>query len=135
MKRSPIKRRTTRPPRTTTPTDEPVWSLDESVPLIVQRSKGMCEYAGCHAPGQQNHHRFPRRMGGSRMWWIHAPCNLLRLCQHHHAYVESHRTEAVRDGLIVPLGGDPHEWAVECRHGRVWLLNSGAVTRKNPVTE
>lgn len=130
MKRSPIKRRATRKPIA----DESgvVWSLDESVPVVRQRSRGLCEYVDCGSAGEQFHHRFPRRMGGSRASWIHAPCNLLHLCREHHEWVESHRMFAKRDGLIVPIGGVPEEWAVETRHGRVWLLNSGAVTRKNP---
>lgn len=73
-------------------------------------------------------------MGGSRRWDIHSPANLLHLCQLHHAWVESNREAAKRDGLLVPLGEDPSEWRVETRHGYVWLLPSGAVTRRNPIT-
>lgn len=73
-------------------------------------------------------------MGGSRRWDIHSPANLLHLCREHHEWIESNREVAKRDGQIVPLGENPAEWRVETRHGYVWLLPSGRVTRRNPIT-
>lgn len=57
------------------------------------------------------HHRIPRGMGGTKDPRINHPSNLLTLCGSGttgcHGWAESHRLEAVKDGLIVSRYADP----------------------------
>lgn len=157
MKRTPLTRKTPlartgapltrKQPRPALPDTEGFsWLLSASTPLVLARSGGICEYtepyakrrgrpitAGdCGNPTGPLHHRHPRKMGGSRDPMIHSPANLLALCWQHHEYVEGHREEARRRGLLVPWNEPPHEFAVELRYGRIWLTLAGGWTRINP---
>lgn len=55
----------------------------------------------------QIHHRRPRGMGGSRDPQTNSLANLLLLCEDCHAWVESHREQALELGLLVRQGVDP----------------------------
>jgi 5-methylcytosine-specific restriction protein A len=112
--------------------DGVVWTMDVAVPVVRSRSGQLCER--CGGVGEQFHHRAPRGMGGSRSAKINAPSNLLHLCRVCHEWVESNRDAAKRDGLLVRMDEVAEEHAVVLAAGRVWLLNSGAVTRRNPST-
>lgn len=63
------------------------------------------------------HHRDPRGMGGSVL--LHTMANLVLLCGdallpgYCHSWVEQNRTEATRDGWLVPMGIRPEDWPVK----------------------
>lgn len=46
-------------------------------------------------------------MGGTRDPEINSPANLVLLCRRCHNDVESHRSQAIADGWIIPMGSDP----------------------------
>ena len=72
---------------------------------VLERDNHVCLRCGSpHA--LQIHHRMPRGAGGSRMWWINLPSNLVTLCLTCHGEVESHRAHAVADGWLVKRGSD-----------------------------
>lgn len=87
--------------------------------LVVDRDHRRC--LRCSAPGEQVHHRKPRGMGGSSLPGINSPENLILLCQRCHAFIESSRAEAYRDGWLVHRGDDPAEVPIR-RHGGLVLL-------------
>lgn len=70
-------------------------------------------------------------MGGSKDPAINLPSNLLFLCgsgtQGCHGWVESNRTQAYEDGLLVYRGDDPSEIPVVLRYGEVFLDDVGGV--------
>lgn len=74
----------------------------------------------------QLHHRRPRAMGGSRDPQTNSPDNLLTLCEPCHGWVESHREEALRLGLLVRQGVDPATIAVAPDCGPVPHLDAPA---------
>jgi len=75
------------------------------------RADDKCERCGIYIVGGgafSIHHRMPRGMGGTKNPWINDMSNLLLLCGTGttgcHGWVESHRSEAYEDGLLV------HSW-------------------------
>lgn len=101
----------------------------KSLQIVLQRSLGLCEV--CGKQGGQTHHRRARGMGGSKDPQTHKPSNLIRLCGslnvtgNCHAWVESHRTEALNEGLLVRQGQDPREVPVKLSRGWVFLDDDG----------
>lgn len=77
-----------------------------TVELVRARSGGICERCGWHE-GQQLHHRRARGMGSTRRESTNAVYSLVDLCHPCHSHIESHRTQALDDGWLVPQHGDP----------------------------
>lgn len=72
--------------------------------VIQQRAQGACEaliVTVCTGRGEQAHHRRPRGIGGSRRYDTNLASNGLWLCASCHAYIESHRTEALEKGWLL----------------------------------
>lgn len=107
----PLKRTSSRPKRArdtgpTKTTRELVWA----------RAGGRCELCGGSLAGVVGfsiHHRLPRRMGGTRRPEVNTPANLLLVCGSAtspdgcHQRIESNRTQAYTDGLLLHEGADP----------------------------
>jgi 5-methylcytosine-specific restriction protein A len=91
---------------------------------------------GCIICGQSSmvlHHRRPRAMGGSRRDDTNLPSNLLTVCGPHHDYIESHRTEALAENLLVHQWETPRSHPVLHRlYGWVFLEHDGTVTSAEP---
>lgn len=79
----------------------------------------------CGSPHDlQIHHRMPRASGGSRMWFINAPSNLVVLCLACHTDIESHRTQAYEDGWLVKRGSElPSEVPIRTWRGDLLFLH------------
>lgn len=99
---------------------------------VRRRSGGRCEVAipgVCHGQATNQHHRLPRRMGGSTAAGIHAPANLLDLCGSGttgcHGHLESHRSEALEHGWLLHAGADPATVPALIRGRRVLLTAAG----------
>lgn len=82
------------------------------------------------------HHRRPRGMGGTKRPESNLPANLLTLCGTGttgcHGWVESHRTSAVADGLLVSQHADPEQIPVHTYRGKVLLSNDGMLAIVGP---
>lgn len=74
--------------------------------VVHARARLRCERDGkdLAAGGGHVHHRRPRQRGGSRAADVHDPSNLLLLCVECHDWVESNRTIAYEQGLLVHTG-------------------------------
>lgn len=116
-----------------------------TVALVVARDKGMCARCGRHViAGVRGrdwslHHRRPRGAGGSTLVWVNRPGNLILLCGDAtstggcHAWVESNRDEARREGFLVPLNGIHISTMVPVMHavhGNCILDDNGGITRQ-----
>lgn len=116
----------------------PTPAVREAVAL---RAYYQCET--CYRPihGQASvHHRRPRRMGGTKRSDTNEPANLLLLCGSGttgcHGWVESHRKEALADGIILYDRDVPTEHPFRDRHGNWWLLdNLGKKHATNPSAD
>lgn len=82
--------------------------------IVWARAGGACELCRGSLAGPQGfsvHHRLPRRMGGSRRPELNTPANLLVVCGSGttgcHGRIESNRTQAYADGLLLHDGVDP----------------------------
>lgn len=98
--------------------------------IIDERSQGSCEICGIDTPDGQYHHRRPRGMGGSKRSETGSPVNALYLCQECHAWIESLRDHALRNGWLVRQSHDPALIPVNYRGTFSTLTNEGMV---NPV--
>lgn len=101
-----------------------------TVEAVHARSQKRCERCGTHSAYRWSlHHRKPRGMGGSRDPMINSPANILFLCgsgtEGCHGWVESNRSEAFTDGLLVYRIDDPSEIPVRLRYGTVFLDDEG----------
>lgn len=96
-----------------------------TVQLLQARSGGQCEFVECQRPAVHTHHRKPRRLGGSTDPAINLPPNLVRLCAHHHQWVESNRLEALAMGLLLHANDVPSETPVLLGHGLLFLTVTG----------
>lgn len=96
-------------------------SVSSNVPAklrnaVLVRDNHCCQRCGLSLYGRDYslQHRDPRGMGGSRT--KHTMANLVALCGTAttgcHGDVESYRTDARRDGWLVPDGVGPEEWPV-----------------------
>lgn len=104
----------------------------ETVRQVRGRAQGRCEVCGTSdALRWSFHHRIPRGMGGSRDPRLNLPSNIILLCgsgtEGCHGWVESNRTEAYTDGLLVYRIDDPAEVPVLLRYGLVLLDDVGGV--------
>lgn len=92
---------------------------------VYDRDRGCCQRCGvyCLNWAHSIQHRRPGQMGGDRH--RNTPANLVLLCGTAttgcHQHVESHRTEAYREGWLVRRGHDPARTPVY-RFGRSWAL-------------
>jgi len=93
--------------------------------LIAGRSNGVCEFANCGATAVHTHHRRPRRAGGTRRPETNGAANLVRLCLHHHDWIESHRTLGLEMGMLLHDRQEPAATAVRTNRGLVRLDNEG----------
>lgn len=96
----------------------------ENRQLVHARARLRCERDGRDLAGGGGHvhHRRPRQRGGSRAPDVHDLSNLLLLCVDCHDWVESNRTAAYEQGLLVHAGFDPATTPVLLR-GVVVLLH------------
>jgi hypothetical protein len=105
---------------------------------VAVRAGYHCEL--CYTPisGQASiHHRRPRRMGGTRRSDVNEPANLMLLCGSGttgcHGWVESHRKNALADGIILYDRDIPAEHPYKDRHGNWWLIDKeGKKQATNP---
>ena len=95
---------------------------------IVERSSGRCEVmtTGCTFTAQAIHHRRARGAGGTRRPDTNLPSNALCVCDACHRRIESHRTEALAAGWLVPQNGVPAAVPVMYRGKRMLLTEGGA---------
>lgn len=103
-----------------------------TVNLVKARSGGRCERCGTADSYRWSfHHRIPRGMGGSRDPRLNEPSNIVLLCgsgtEGCHGWIESHRTEAYSDGLLLYRNDDATESEVTLRYGTVFLDDEGGV--------
>ena len=103
-----------------------------TVEKIHERSQRRCERCGTDSSLRYSlHHRKPRGMGGSKDPAINNPSNLIFLCgsgtEGCHGWVESNRSIAYTDGLLVHRVDDPAEIPVVLRYGEVFLDEEGGV--------
>jgi 5-methylcytosine-specific restriction protein A len=95
--------------------------------IIDERSRGWCEICGYLAIDGQYHHRRPRGMGGTKRSETGSPVNALYLCQECHAWIESLRAHALRNGWLVSQSEDPALTPVNYRGTFSTLTNEGMV--------
>lgn len=103
-----------------------------TVAAIHRRSQKRCERCGTDSSLRWSiHHRKPRGMGGSKDPAINSLSNLLFLCgsgtEGCHGWVESNRSVAYIEGLLVYRNDDPSEIPVTLRYGEVFLDEEGGV--------
>lgn len=98
---------------------------------VAARAGYHCEL--CYTPiaGQASvHHRRPRRMGGTRRSDVNEPANLMLLCGSGttgcHGWIESHRKQALADGVILYDRDIPTDHPYRDRHGNWWTLSNDA---------
>ena len=106
----------------------------KTLALVKARNDGACLRCNVRA-GEQCHHRRPRKMGGSRRPEINSPENLVWICGHCHAAIESNREAAIATGWLVPEGLDgPLETPLVDLLGREFFLTEeGDVKFINPL--
>jgi hypothetical protein len=115
--------------------------------LVWQRAGWLCEWPGCQAPADDQHHRLGRKMGGranSEQARVNGPANLLAVCRPHHQQVTSPyglgRAAARALRWLLTEDQDPAAEAVLTRHRPtepVWLLEDGTwwpATLPHPVS-
>lgn len=95
-----------------------------TVDLVRARDGDECRR--CHREYQQIHHRKPRGMGGTRDPLINSPSNLVCVCQTCHHWIETHRSDALRDGWLVSQWADPQRVPLVIDHLPVWLSPDGS---------
>lgn len=93
--------------------------------LVRLRFFGRC--CRCGKDGETVQHRIPRGMGGTSDPRINMPSNLLWVCgdgtRKCHGHMESQRTEAYKNGWLVPRKTDPRLVPVLLWDGRRVLLD------------
>ena len=94
---------------------------------IVERCSGRCEVMtdGCTFTAQEIHHRRARGSGGTRRPDTNLPSNALCVCDACHRRIESHRTEALTLGWLVPQNQSPKDVPVVYRGKRMLLNKDG----------
>lgn len=102
---------------------------------VMIRAGFRCERCGTsiQSTPMSIHHRRPRAMGGTHRLETNYPSNLMALCGSGtsgcHGYLESHRTEAIDEGFIVPQYETPNNVAVKTYiNGWVLLNDDGTLT-------
>lgn len=102
---------------------------------IIHRAAGRCERCDRERPGCALHHRRPRQAGGSRREDTNTASNGLFLCGFGgcHDWVESHRAESYKLGLLLKQHQNPLTSPVLLKRygGWVFLNDDGQVVRTN----
>lgn len=101
--------------------------------LVLERSGDRCEFERCGLAAVHTHHRRPRRSGGTRRPETNQAANLVRLCLHHHDWVESNRTAALDMGMLLHDLQEPADTEVRTNRGLVRLDNKGGWTAVDHV--
>jgi len=123
LKRSPMK----------TQRAKPAISPDV-VDAVLERDQHSCVVCGNNLHGTRGrdwsiHHRRPRRMGGDKRPETNLPANLVAVCgtgvDGCHGWLESRRTEAMDQGLILHADDDPTQVPIAVWYGAVLLDNEG----------
>lgn len=105
---------------------------------VKERGGGLCELDQC---GRQQvvHHRRPRGKGGTWLKSSTSPANLLGLADRCHLRIESDRTWAFGQGLLLTAAEDAERTPVYLRHlyGTGWWLLShdGFIARADPLVQ
>jgi 5-methylcytosine-specific restriction endonuclease McrA len=94
--------------------------------LVKARDGWSCARCGTLLPEGSNlgqiHHRRSRGQGGSSLWFINLPANLVFLCGtpedkcHGHVTLNRNRAEALAEGWVLRLNGSVDPGAVPDRH-------------------
>jgi hypothetical protein len=102
---------------------------------VMVRAGFRCERCGVSIQSipMSIHHRRPRAMGGTYRPETNYPSNLMALCGSGttgcHGYLESHRSEAIDYGFIVPQYEQPNNVPVKTSiNGWVLLNDDGTLT-------
>lgn len=90
---------------------------------VTERGGGRCEVCAAR-PMTQVHHRRPRGKGGTWLASSTSPANLLAVCDPCHLRIESERTWALEQGLLLLPSDDAELRPVFLSHlyGRGWFL-------------
>jgi 5-methylcytosine-specific restriction enzyme A len=101
--------------------------------LVKARNGGMCLRCGLFR-GSQCHHRKPRGMGGTTDPAINHVTNLTWICGYCHTHIESHRSEAYRDGWLAARTANPEQQYLIDSHHRMLMLTAdgGVVSNQLP---
>lgn len=106
--------------------------------MVIERSRCpetgevLCDWCGDPITGAYSaHHRLPGRMGGRRGKHTAAVVVIVdgTGTTGHHGYLESHRTEALARGFLIPDGAGlppPEEYPL-LLHGRKWVIPGDGV--------
>ena len=127
-RRTPLKRGTMKPSR------RPPGVTQEIADAVLERDQHSCVVCGKNLHGIRGrdwsiHHRRPRRLGGDRRPETNLPANLISVCgtgvDGCHGWIESRRTEALEQGLILHANDKPEEHPISVWYGAVLLDNEG----------
>lgn len=69
--------------------------------IILRRGGYSCEAPHCNGVGTEIHHKLPRGRGANALDKVRETYHLILLCVYHHRQVESERTNAYEDGLLI----------------------------------
>jgi 5-methylcytosine-specific restriction protein A len=97
--------------------------------IIHERSGGTCERCG-YVQGAEIHHRRPRGMGGTKRPETNTASAGLLLCGDCHRWAESHRTDALLEGVLVLQIENPLKSAVKYRGEYLYLDDLGNLVEK-----
>lgn len=100
--------------------------------IIAERAGGRCERCGRQTWDMQAHHRRARGMGSTKRPETNQPANGVWVDGECHAWIESHRTQALADGWLVRQSDTPASVPVFRRGVWVWLSDDGSITHVNP---
>lgn len=102
---------------------------------VLERAGFQCERCGVSISTvpMSIHHRRPRAMGGTHRAETNYASNLMALCGSGttgcHGYLESHRSEAIEYGFIVPQYETPNKVSVKTYlHGWIFLNDDASFT-------
>lgn len=124
LSRSPLTRKPMKP------SARPTGVRQEVTDAVLERDQHSCVVCGKNLHGTRGrdwsiHHRRPRRMGGDRRPETNLPANLVSVCGSGtdgcHGWLESRRSEAMEQGLILHADDKPSEHAVATWYGSVLL--------------
>lgn len=138
LARRPMGRAGTRP-RAKRPRARDTGPSQATKDVVWARAGGRCEVCGGSLAGVQGfsrHHRHPRRMGGSRRPELNTPANIILICGSGttgcHGRIESNRTLAYGEGLLLHDGADPTRVPVLLMCGLVYLAVDGTYASTVP---
>jgi len=103
-----------------------------TVEKVRARANEKCERCGSSESLRWSlHHRIPRGMGGSKDPRLNLPSNIIFLCgsgtEGCHGWIESHREEAMTDGMLLHRNDDAAELPVKFWYATVFIDDEGGV--------